>query len=287
MMAKDQFFIIDGHSQIYRFFYAPFQPLTAPDGSSTKATYLFTKMLFKLLREKDPAYLAVAMDGPRSKLARRSLDPDYKGNRPDVPSDVIGEVEVIKSILIALKIPMLMAEGKEADDIIATLATKCVSDDVDVVIVTGDMDLGQLLGDPRIRLFDAIKNEYLGAAEFQAKKGYPPELATQVMTLTGCPTDNIPTIPGWGPKTSVKWLTRCGSLAHLTGGRFEEEIPTRLMNSLNKAYLSGRLNINEQLVTLDRNVPLQFNPGQLSVREIDLTDARPIFQRLGFQRWYE
>jgi DNA polymerase-1 len=241
----------------------------------------------KLIREKRPAYLAVAMDGPREQLIRREIDPTYKAQRGTVHDDIIIQVKRIRQILKALGIPTIKIPGYEADDIIATLAVSAVSDDVGVTIVTGDKDLGCLLTDSRIRLFDPYKNEFTTAKEFETRMGFTPAMAIDVMTLTGDTADNIPSIAGWGPKTATKWITKTKSLKRLIGMIDELDVSPKLLQSLKDGVQSGRIELNRQLVTLERNVPIRICSDDLAHTELDLTRARHIFEELGFARWYE
>ncbi len=136
-MAKT-LYIIDGHSQIYRAYYAPFRDLTSPTGEPTRATYVFTRMLLRFIADRKPEYLAMAVDGPAEKLIRRKIYADYKITRKPMPDDLPVQVNRIMQIVGAIGIPILRMEGYEADDIIATAAEKFAGEDMNVVLIRRD-----------------------------------------------------------------------------------------------------------------------------------------------------
>lgn len=314
----EQFYIIDGHSMIYRAYYAPFQrlsggvcpdckgsgekwvddaadpagaiaevlngPPTCPccDGDGrepTKATYLFTKQLLTLLRERKPSYIAMVSDGPRSKLKRRRIYPQYKQGRGGVGRDVIVQVERIKQIVKAMGIPVFEEEGYEADDVIATLARKCVSDDVHVVVISRDQDLYQLLDDPRITMFDPMSNELMTGDKVKEKKGYGPEYMIMEKALGGCPSDNVKGVPGCGEKAVQQIIAQ-------SDPRGEPQFIDRVIKKcggLEAALRQYRFNLD--LVTLDTNVPVKASPSTLAFDGINWDKVRPIFRYLGFKRW--
>ena len=204
------FYILDGHYQIYRAFYGLPQSLTSPSGEPTGATHVFCTMLFALLRERKPDYLAVAMDVSDETVFRRDLDGAYKANREPPPEALSLQADRIISIIEALGIPLLRLPGFEADDLMATVAERLKDKPIDIYLVSRDKDLEQLLTD-RVRLFDAKNNRIIGAAELLEEKGYTPQQAVELQTLTGDSTDNIPGIHGVGPKKALQLISRFGS----------------------------------------------------------------------------
>ncbi|UCD28028.1 MAG: DNA polymerase I, partial [Planctomycetota bacterium] len=189
-MAK-RFFIIDGLSQIFRCYYAPFRALTAPSGEPTRATYVFTNMLLQLIREQEPDYLVMAMDSAEEEVFRLEVDPEYKANREEAPEDLAPQIDRILEIIKSQGIPILSVPGFEADDVMATLCSRLAKQDIQIFLVSTDKDLHQLLTD-RVCMFDPGKDEITGPAELRAKKGYDPEKAVEIQTLVGDSTDNIP-----------------------------------------------------------------------------------------------
>lgn len=274
-------FIIDGHSQIYRAYYAPFGGLTSPTGEPTRATYVFCSMLFKLIREKQPAYLAMAADGPPEKLLRRQLYPDYKVTRKPTPDDLPVQIGRIMQIVQAMGIPILKREGYEADDIIATAVEK-FSPDRPVVLVSGDKDLDQLVNS-NVVLYDPMKDQQLDAAGVEQLKGYRPDQALDVQSLMGDAIDNIPGIPGVGPKTAVKLIQQYGSAQAVL------EHADELTPKLREALLANRENIPlaRELARLDRAVPMELDLEAMRFSGIDGPGVRPIFAELGLNRLLE
>jgi len=271
--------ILDGHSQIYRAYYAPFGDLTSPTGEPTHATYVFCSMLLKLIADREPAYLAMAIDGPAEKLKRRQQYDQYKITRKPTPEDFHPQAERIVQIVRAMGIPVLEAEGYEADDVLATAVERLAGEDLDVVLVSRDKDLDQLVG-PHVVLYDPMKDETTDAAAIEARKGYPPAKAVEVQTLTGDATDNIPGIPGVGPKTAAKLIAEYGSAAEVLAHADE------LTPKLRENVLAGAetLELARRLVTLERDVPIELDLERMRFAGIKGEAIRPIFVELGFNR---
>jgi len=280
-MAKT-LYIIDGHSQIHRAYHAPFGDLTSPTGEPTRATYVFCTMLLKFIAQHKPDYLAMAVDGPREKLLRREIYPEYKATRSDAPEDFRPQVTRILQIVEAMGIPILASEGHEADDILATAAGQFACDELRVVLVSRDKDLDQLVGE-NVSLYDPMKDETLGPAEIQAAKGYTPAQAVDVQSLMGDTSDNIPGIPGVGAKTAVKLIAQYGS-AQAVLDHADEQTP-----KLKERLLAGReaVDLSRQLVTLKRDVPIQLDLAAMQYAGIDGAKVRPIFAELGFNRLFD
>ncbi|HUU59292.1 MAG TPA: DNA polymerase I [Phycisphaerae bacterium] len=272
-------YIIDGHSQIYRAYFAPFRDLTSPKGEPTRATYVFTQQLLRLITDHRPDYLAMAVDGPVEQLRRRRTYPEYKVTRKPMPDDLLPQVDRICRIVEAMGIPILRAEGFEADDVIATLVERLASAELRVVMVSRDKDLDQLVGDHAV-LYDPMKEETLDAAAILAEKGYPPEKAVEVQTLAGDSTDNIPGIPGVGPKTAAKLIAKYGTadevLAHA-----DQQTPKLRANLLEHA---DRIPLARELVTLERNVAIDIDLEAMAISGVRAQAIRPVFLELGFNR---
>ena len=277
-MAKN-LYIIDGHAQIFRAYFAPFRDLTSPAGEPTKATYVFCTMLLKLIAQAKPDYLAMAIDGPAKKLIRREMYSEYKTNRPPVPEDFPPQVERIIEIVKKMGIPVLELEGYEADDILATAASQFASDDLRVVLVSRDKDLDQLVN-PNVVLFDPMKNEIFDAAAIEAKKGYAPEKAVEIQTLMGDTSDNIPGVPGVGPKKAAQLIAKYGSAGEVLA-HADELTPKLRENVLASAETMA---LSRQLVTLDCDAPIELALDKMDMTGIDTSAARDLFAELGFKR---
>ncbi|MHC4562483.1 MAG: DNA polymerase I [Planctomycetota bacterium] len=276
-MAKT-LYILDGHSQIFRAYYAPFRDLTSPTGEPTRAVYVFCSMLLKFIADKKPDYLAMAVDGPAAKLQRREVYADYKVTRKPTPDDFHPQAERIMQIVEAMGIPVLQVEGHEADDILATAAERFAADDLQVVLVSRDKDLDQLIN-PNVVLYDPMKDEVIDADSLQAAKGYTPAEAVEIQTLTGDSTDNIPGVPGIGPKTAVKLIGQYGT-ADAVVAHADDLTPKQRENVLAAA---DTLPLTRQLVTLKRDVPLTLALDDVAFAGVG-EKVRPIFAELGFNR---
>ncbi len=276
------FYILDGYYQIYRAFYAPFPELNSPSGEPTKATHVFCQMLLNLLRDRRPDYLAMAMDAPEETIFRNELDDQYKANRDPAPEALHTQADRIREIVETLGIPLLHLDGFEADDLMATAAERLRDQDVEVYLVSRDKDLEQLITD-RVFLFDASKNFVLDADALMEKKGYTPQQAVEIQTLTGDSTDNIPGVPGIGPKTAVKLINQYGSAQ---GVLENADKLTPKQSERVKAFV-GQLPITRQLVTLRRDAPMELSLEPCRTDNLKFAAARPIFEQLGFNRLTE
>ncbi len=279
MAETETLYVIDGHFQIFRAYYAPFRDLTSPTGEPTRATYVFCSMLLRFLADKNPQYLAIAVDGPAKKLHRRAEYPQYKITRKPTPEDFHPQAERIIQIVEAMGIPVLEAEGYEADDIMATIAEKLASAKMKVVLVSRDKDLDQLVG-KNVVLYDPMKDEIIDAAAIEESKGYPPEKAIEVQTLTGDSTDNIPGVPGVGPKTAVKLIAKYGTADEVL--KHADEQTPKLKENLLAA--SGIIKLSRKLVTLDRHLKMDLSRDRMKFSGLQGQTVRPIFAELGFNR---
>lgn len=279
------FFIIDGHSQIWRAFYAQAAPLRSPDGEPTKATYIFTRSLMKMVRQWNPTYLVMACDSGREHLLRRKVYHKYKSDRKSMPGELLVQVARIKHITMGLGIPILAAKGYEADDIIATLVDCCRGiKDLHVVIVSRDKDLMQLVND-NVRMYDPMKEEWFDRRAVRRHWGVLPERVLEVQTLCGDRVDGFSGIRGIGPKTAVKLIKEFGTVRKLLKQREVIE-PSALWHKLFGRDDTKRIiSRNRQLASLCTDVPLDIDVGSLRWRGLDLAKVRPIFRILGFKNW--
>jgi DNA polymerase-1 len=271
-------YIIDGHSQIFRAYYAPFGDLTSPTGEPTRATHVFCAMLLKLINEKKPRLLAMAADGPAEKLHRKKLYPDYKVSRKPTPEDLPVQIGRIMQIVEAMGVPILQVEGYEADDIIATAVEK-FGRERSLVLVSRDKDLDQLL-DSNVVLYDPMKDETFDAAAVERAKGYPPAKALDVQALMGDAIDNIPGIPGVGPKKAASLVQKYGSAEAVV--QHADELTPKLSENV-KAH-AETIPLAKQLARLDRNVPIELDLEAMKFDQLPGDRVRPIFAELGFNR---
>ncbi len=272
-------YIVDGHYQIFRAYHAPYARLTSPTGEPTKAVHAFCGILFSLIKNRKPDYLAMALDPGDGTLFRKKIDPDYKANREPPPEDFAPQAERIISIITAMNIPTLCLPGYEADDVLATVAYQLADEDLDIYLVSRDKDLDQLVTD-RVKLYDPVKNEVVDADTILRKKGFSPTQAIDVQTLVGDSTDNIPGVHGIGPKTAAKLINKYGS-AQSVLDHANELTPKQKERVLE---FTDQLPITRQLVTLKKDVPFAFDLTAAKFNTAQLESARPIFKELAFTR---
>ncbi|MCQ2741081.1 MAG: DNA polymerase I, partial [Alphaproteobacteria bacterium] len=243
--------LIDGSGYIFRAFYG-LPPLTAPDGTPVKAVYGFTNMFFKLTTKIGCAYCLVLFDAKRQNF-RNSIFPDYKGTRKETPEELIPQFPIIREAVDALNINFLEMEGYEADDLIATYAEKALAEGKEVVVVSGDKDLMQLIR-PGVEFYDPMKDKFFTPEDVKEKFGVYPEKVVQVQALSGDSIDNVPGVAGIGPKTAAQLINEYGDVENLLAHAHEIKQEKRRQTLLDNAE-NARISL--QLVTLKKDVPVE------------------------------
>jgi len=276
-MAK-KLYIIDGHAHIYAAYYAPMRQLTSPSGEPTKATYIFTTLLYGLIQRQKPDMLAVAMDS-KTPTFRTKIYPDYKAHRPPMPDDMPAQIGRIEQILQAMNIPMFRLDGFEADDIIGTLAKKAAADGHHVFICSKDKDILQLLDD-HISTFDIKTQTSTNPATMLEQVGITPAQFIDCLTLSGDTSDNIPGVPDVGPKTALAWIRKYGSIENLYA--HIDEIKGKRGDNLRK--FKDKATLSKELVTIDCDVPLQIDYSDLTLKKFNEAELARLFTELGFSR---
>ncbi len=280
--APPRLLLLDGHSLAYRAFYAlPVENFSTTTGQPTNAVYGFTAMLINVLRDEQPTHLAVAFDVSRDTF-RSAEFADYKANRTRAPDEFHGQVGLVKEVLGALRIPVLEAPGFEADDVIATVATKAEAQGFDVLVCTGDRDAFQLVDDHLTVLY--VKR---GVSELtrmtpeavQERYGLDPVQYPDFAAIRGDPSDNLPNIPGVGEKTAAKWVAQYGSLDDLVAR--VDEVKGRAGDALREHL--GQVLTNRRLTSLVRDVPLDVRPDDLAVQSWDRDEVHRLFDTLQFR----
>ncbi|MCL2790534.1 MAG: DNA polymerase I [Desulfobulbus sp.] len=211
-MSPPELYLIDGSAYIYRAYHA-IKPLSTSGGLPTHAVYGFAAILRRLLKECNPQYLAVAFD-TRGPVFRHRLYDRYKANRPPMPEDLAQQIPYIRQLVIAHRLLLLEQDDQEADDLIASAAVAAARQGHKVVIVSGDKDLLQLVS-PDISLWDPMHDRVMDEAAVLEKYGLPPTRLLDYFALTGDSSDNIPGVPGIGPKTAQKLIDEHGDLEGL------------------------------------------------------------------------
>jgi DNA polymerase-1 len=274
----DRLLIVDGHAYAYRAFYA-IRELRSPSGRPTNAIYGFVKMLDKMRVALAPTHLIVVWDGGLSD-ERRAVLPEYKAHRPEMPEDLRSQLDEIASYLAAAGVASFCREGVEADDYIACLARRAADAGLAVVIASSDKDFMQLVSDRIGLLNPADKTERIWTdAQVRAKAGVGPQQIVDWLSLTGDSVDNIPGVPGVGPKTAADLLNRFGSVSGLYG-RLPEVKSERLRAAL--CASADTVRRNQALVRL-HDLPCDFLPEELAARAPDGGGLRELFGRWGFK----
>lgn len=275
MAEREKLYLIDGSSYIYRAYFA-IRHLSSPKGFPTNALYGFTQMLLKVLKDHKPDHVAVVFDLGRQTF-RTELYPEYKANRAAMPDDLVPQILPIKEMVRAFNIPVLEKQGFEADDIIGTIARECEEKGMDVVVVTGDKDLMQIVT-ANVTLLDTMKDKVSGIPEVLERFGVEPERVVEILGLAGDTSDNIPGVPGVGEKTALKLIQEFGSLDALLerAGEVKGKTGERLREFADQARLSRKL------ATIDRNAPVEYRYEDLAVAPADPKRLAELFREYGF-----
>ncbi|KNX37265.1 DNA polymerase I [Luteipulveratus halotolerans] len=275
--------LLDGHSLAYRAFFAlPVENFSTTTGQSTNAVYGFTSMLINVLRDEEPTHVGVAFDVSRQTF-RSEEYAEYKAGRATTPDEFKGQVSLVHEVLDALRIPYVESAGYEADDIIATLTTRAVAADFDeVLICSGDRDAIQLVSDkvtllyPRKGVSDLAR---MTPDAVEDKYGVRPERYSDLAAMVGESSDNLPGVPGVGPKTAAKWIGLYGDLSGIVD--HVGEIKGKAGQSL-RDHLDGVLR-NRRLNQLLVDMPLDITVDDLERRTWDRDEVHTVFDGLEFR----
>ncbi|MDO6461615.1 DNA polymerase I [Granulosicoccaceae sp. 1_MG-2023] len=278
MSDKKPLILVDGSSYLFRAFHA-LPPLTNADGEPTGAVYGVVNMLKRLVKDYGADEVAVVFDA-KGKTFRNELYSDYKATRPPMPDDLRVQIAPLHELVEALGFPMIIQEGVEADDVIGTLALQAAKDGKPVIISTGDKDMAQLV-DEHITLINTMNNTTMDKDGVVAKFGVKPDQIIDYLALMGDKSDNIPGVPGCGPKTAVKWLDTYGSLQGVIDNA--EAIKGKIGEKLRAALETLPLSYELATIRTDCELPLQHD--QLQRREPDVDKLAALFSRLGFKAW--
>ncbi|MES2490530.1 MAG: DNA polymerase I [Pseudomonadota bacterium] len=274
--------LIDGSSWLFRAYHA-LPPLTNPAGQPTGAVFGMGNMLRRLSKDYLPERICVVFDAP-GKTFREAIYAEYKANRDETPEDLSVQFAPIIEMAEALGLPVIQMSGVEADDVIGTLTRQGRAAGLDVLIVTSDKDMAQLVDD-HVSLLDTMKNRRMDPAGVVEKFGVPPALIIDMLALMGDTSDNIPGVPGVGPVTAAKWLNTYGSLDALVenadkiGGKIGEKFRAHLA--------TGLLPVAKDLATIRCELEMPLTIDALVPRAPDVEKLAALYKRMGFHRWLE
>ncbi len=278
-MYKDKtIYLIDGSAYIYRAYHA-IRGLSNSKGLPTNAVLGFTKMLLKLIEDRNPEYVGMFFDvkGP---TFRHEMFDAYKANRPPMPEDLSIQIPYIKDITKGFNIPVVEMSGYEADDLIGTLARKAEEAGFSVIMVTGDKDFMQLVTDKSI-IWDPMKEKTIDSDFIKDTYGLEPRQMVDVMGLSGDSADNIPGVPGMGPKTSLALIKTFGSME-----RLYEQVDTikKKKQHENLVRYKEQALLSRELVKINDSVPLSFTPEDFKYKAPDSAVLSGLFKKLEFRQ---
>ncbi|WP_034714187.1 DNA polymerase I [Intrasporangium chromatireducens] len=274
--------LLDGHSLAYRAFFAlPAENFSTTTGQHTNAVYGFTSMLINVLRDEQPTHVAVAFDLSRQTF-RTEQYAEYKAGRATTPDEFKGQVSLLHEVLDALRIRYVELEGYEADDIIATITSQARDQGLEVLICSGDRDTFQLVSDATTVLYPVRGVSELSRmtpAAVESKYGVPPARYSDLAALVGETSDNLPGVPGVGPKTAAKWINQFGDLAGIVAG--VDQIKGKAGESL-RAHLDQVLR-NRRLNQLVTDAPVGVTVDELARAQWDREQVHTVFDGLEFR----
>ena len=278
-MTKDSLLLlVDGSSYLYRAFHA-LPPLTNKQGTPTGAVYGVLKMVRKLIEEEQPDYVAVVFDA-KGKTFRHEMYQEYKANRPPMPEDLQVQIEPLHQLIQALGIPLLSVANVEADDVIGTLANNASANNYRVLISTGDKDMAQLVNQ-HVSLINTMNDARMDETGVNEKFGVTPEQIIDYLALMGDKVDNIPGVPGVGPKTAVKWLQQYDTMQGVID--HAQEVKGKIGEKLRAAI--DQLPLSYDLATIKNDVELDFEIEDLQITARDNATLKKLYTELSFKTW--
>ena len=278
--AADVLYLIDFSGYVFRAYHA-MAPLSSASGEPTHATYGTVAMLHKLIEDRRPVYLGIAMDSPGPRK-RAEIDARYKAHRPLPPADLAVQLRRSRELVEAYRIPVFIAEGHEADDLLAVAVARAREQGLRVVIASSDKDLMQLVESDQVMLWDTMRDRVYGEPEVIAKFGVPPAQLRDLLALMGDTSDNVPGVPGVGEKTAAELLVQFGSLDALYA-RLAEVKKVKIRASLQEHEADAR--ISRELVTLRTDGDVRVDLEALRYGSPDNERLRELFTELGFTRF--
>jgi DNA polymerase-1 len=282
--SEQHLYLVDLSGYVFRAYHA-IAPLSSSKGEPTHAVMGTVNMLQKVVTGRRPHFFAVAMDS-KGKTFRHELDPRYKAQRPEPPADLAQQMRRCEEIVRAYNIPVYQVDGMEADDLIASVTKRALAAGVGVVIVSSDKDLMQLVhdDDERVVLWDSMRDKVFGPHEVEEKWGVRPSRLHDLLALVGDTSDNIPGVPGVGPKTAADLLATHGTLdgvyaniAAITKAKLKESLVTHEADA----------RLSYKLVALRDEIPVAWDLAHLRYGEPNVAELQRLFTELEFTRLLE
>ena len=276
--SEDVIYVVDLSSYVLRAYHA-IAPLSSPSGEPTGAVHGMVNMLERMVRERSPRLMAVALDAGRDTF-RREIYPEYKANRPPSPDDLRSQLRRCEEIVLSYHAAIYKQEGVEADDLIATVVRRARQQALKVVIMAADKDLMQLVGDD-VMLWDTMRDRVIGPPEVEERFGVRVDQLHDLLALMGDTSDNIPGVPSVGPKTAMELLKAYGTLSGIyenLGQITKKGLLKNLTEFREQAFLSQRL------VALKDDCPIDVSRETLAFRGRDADKLRALYSELGFTR---
>jgi DNA polymerase-1 len=279
--AADVLYLVDLSGYVFRAYHA-LPPLSSSRGEPTHAVLGTVNMLQKVVGEKRPHMLAVAMDS-KARTFRHGIDARYKATRPAPPPDLSQQMARVEQIIRAWDVAVLAKDGLEADDLIAAASARALAEGLRVVVVSSDKDLMQVLrdDDDRVVMWDSMRDKVYGPREVREKLAVPPSQVRDFLALTGDTSDNVPGVPGVGPKTASDLLSQFGSLDALYAS-LDKVTKPKLREALREHEADAR--VSQKLVTLDASAPIEWTREKLLWGGADVEALRRLYLELEFNR---
>lgn len=278
----DTVYLVDTFSLVFQVYHAIRQPMTGTRGQPTNAVYGFTGDIQHLLNDKKPSHLLCALESTEP-AERLEIYQDYKANRSEMPNDLLPQLPLIFDVLEGFNIATASCPGWEADDVIATLATRAAADGMEVRIVSSDKDLRQLIA-PRIKIYSIRKKQFLDETGLMEEWGIRPDQVIDFQSLVGDSVDNVPGVPGVGPKKASALLHHFGTLEGVLANA--DKAPGKKLAE-NLRDFADQARMSRQLVELRTDLPIALNWDDVRVREPNWTRLYELFKDFDFRRYSE
>lgn len=274
--------LIDGNAVMHRAYHA-LPPLTAPDGKPVHVVYGFVSIILKIFHDLKPTHMTVAFDRPGPTF-REKLFATYQSQRPKMEDDFISQIPLVHEMVAALGIPIFESDGFEADDVIGTICRQAMKTSIDqVVIITGDRDILQLVRDEKVLVFMPTKGlsegKLYGEKDVTERMGVPPKLIADLKALMGDASDNYPGVAGIGPKIAIQLLSQFTSVEEIY--THIERVPGKTIKT---KLVSGKESalLGKELATIRTDAPLAFKTETARVTTLDTPEVRQILESLRF-----